>query len=98
MLGIREDTAATEAYEMAIERWARADDAWQGVTWTLAHAPDTPDSVPLNEAGTVRAYTSDGARSIDMPTLTVVYSFDDEYLSIHEARFTDAKAPFAGRA
>ena len=98
MRGIREDSPATEAYEAALERWKRADDVWQGVTWTLARDPETPDSVPLNEGGTVRAYTSEGARSIDMPTLTVLYQFDNEYITIREALFADAKAPFAGRA
>lgn len=98
MLGIREDSPATAAYEAATLKWSRADDAWQGVTWTLAHDPTTGDSTPLTESGDVRAYTSEGARSIGLPTLTVVYRFDRQYVTILEARFADAKAPFSGRA
>lgn len=98
MLGIREDSPATAAYEAAILKWDRADDAWQGVTWTLARDPQTGDSTPLTESGDLRAYTSEGARSIGLPTLTVVYRFDQQYITILDARFVDAKAQFAGRA
>jgi hypothetical protein len=93
--GIREDTNG--AYDHAITRWARADDAWQGITWTIARDP-IGESIPLNESGTLRVLTSEGARSIDLPTLTVIYEYDDHYVTIKDARFTDAKASFASRA
>jgi hypothetical protein len=98
VLGVREDSPAAAAYDAAVEHWARADDAWQGVTWTLAHDPEAPDSKPLREDGKLRTITSEGARSIGLPTLTVVYEYDAHYITIRDARFTDAKATFAGRA
>lgn len=97
MLGVKEDAEASEAHDAAIERWPRAEDAWQGITWTVARDP-IGESEALNEAGTLRALTSEGARSIGLPTLTIIYEHDRQYVTIKEARFTDAKAPFAGRA
>ena len=52
----------------------------------------------LNESGTLRVLVVEGARSIDMPTVTVVYEFNIQYVTIREARFEDAKAARAGHA
>ena len=97
MLGVREDSAATAAYEEAVLRWTRAADAWSGMTWILARDLIS-DSKALTESGNLRAFTTEGARSIDLPTLTVIYEHDSQYVTIRDARFSDAKAPFAGRA
>jgi hypothetical protein len=69
-----------------------------GVTWALARDPVAPDSKPLREDGRLRAITSEGARSIGLPTLTVVYEYDAHYITIRDAEFSDAKASFAGHA
>jgi len=97
VLGIREDSAATAAYDDAVLRWDRADDAWQGAMWVLARDPIS-DSVALTESGKLRVFTTDGARSIGLPTLTVIYEHDEQYVTIRDAKFSDAKAPHAGRA
>ncbi len=97
MRGIREDSAASGAYDDAVIRWARADDAWQGILWTIARDP-LAESRPLNESGSLRVLTSEGARSIDLPTLTIVYEYDDQYVTIKTARFSDAKTSFSSRA
>jgi len=97
VLGVREDGAASAAFAEAVQRWARADDAWKGVTWVLARDP-VSDSKPLNETGKLRVFTSEGARSIGLPTLTVIYEYDTQYVTIRDARFSDAKASFSGRA
>lgn len=95
MRTIREEEAAKSTLDAAAERWARAIDAWEAATWTLARDPEAGE--PVTESGKTRAYTIDGARSIDMPTLTLLYEIQPQYIIIHEARFTDAKYGQAGR-
>jgi hypothetical protein len=96
MRSIVEETEVSEAVDDARERWARADDAWNAVTWALMRDPAV--GVPLSETGKARALTFDGARSIDMPTIMVVYEFDAQFVTIKSARFEDAAATHAGRA
>jgi len=61
--------------------------------------PYLVESIALTEAGNQRAMTDYGARSIDMPTLTIVYVIeDDDLIVITAARFEDAKASQAGHA
>lgn len=98
MRGVREDGPAADAVDDATARWARASDAWDAITWVLARDPEDVASKALAESGRLRAMTLEGARSIDLPTVTVVYEFDREYVTIREALFEDAKATRAGRA
>jgi hypothetical protein len=90
-----EDSRVSHALDEAIERWARAQDAWDAVVWTLARHPE--DGIALTESGQTRSLTLEGARSIDMPTITVVYEILASVV-IRDARFEDAKSSFAGRA
>lgn len=78
-------------------KWERAAHAWEALTWSLAHEPED-EAVALNEAGTLWQLTVEGARSIGWPTISVVYSFDRNYVTIRDALFSEPKTPKAGRA
>lgn len=52
----------------------------------------------LNEGGTLRAFTFEGAKSVGLPTLTVVYGCDLQNITIHDARFEEPRATVIGRA
>lgn len=94
---IREDSPVAEALDDAMDRWPRTLDAWEALTWNLAHDPED-QSVPLTECGTIRALVVQGARSNGWPTITVVYTYNDDYVTIRAARFTEPRAMASGRA
>lgn len=95
MLDVREEPEAQRAVDEAMTRWARAADAWDSITWVLARDPEI--GTPLSESGKARALTVQGGRSIDMPTVTVVYTLEGHTVAVHSARFTDASATYVGR-
>lgn len=96
MRGIREESAAQAAYDNAVKRWSRADDAWQMVTWVVVRDPLL--GRPVTESGQTRAFTFDGARSIDMPDVTLLYQVTDMLVVIHDALFKDSTHGQAGHA
>jgi hypothetical protein len=93
---IREADAATRSLDSALERWSRAMDAWEAATWAIAHDPESGE--PVTESGQTRAYSFEGARSIDLPSVTLVYEIeDDNHLIVHDALFMDSQHGQAGR-
>jgi len=96
VLSCIEQPAVQRSLDAAVEKWGRAHDAWESLTWTVAHDPEA--GTPLNETGSIRAYEFVGARSIDMPTVTVIYEITALGVLFHDARFVHAEAPYAGRA
>lgn len=96
MLSVREAPDVQIAVDDAKERWARADEAWEAVTWTLARDPTFGE--PLNESGHTRAFTFVGAWAYEMPTIVVVYDFDKQYVTIRSVRFQDAQPGQVGWA
>jgi hypothetical protein len=96
LLDICEDDVVKRDVDDARERWNRAQDAWDALTWVLAHDPKAGRAE--NESGTIRSITYDGARSIDMPTILAIYEITADKLIIRWTEFTNAKAPNAGRA
>ena len=96
MRTIREETAARLALDAALGRWARTIDAWEAVTWVIAR--DAEIGTPLSERGALRAYTFDGVRSLDLPTVTVLYEVTEEVIVVHAARFVESRHRDAGRA
>jgi hypothetical protein len=87
---------AARAYNDAVDRWLRAADAWEAATWVVARNPDV--GRPLDTIGTLRALTLEGARSIDLPTLTIVYEIQPDLIVIRNARFETARAADIGNA
>jgi len=96
VLTIVEEPRVSVAIDDAKRRWRRTQDAWETITWTLAHHPEA--GMPLTESGATRSFTIDGARSIDMPTVTVLYTISRLELTIQDAKFEGAKFAQAGRA
>jgi hypothetical protein len=86
--------ADTESIEQAGARWPRTDDAWDAVVWAIAR--DSEAGTPLVESGRIRAVTIEGAKSIGMPTVTVVYEIEKHKAMITDALFAEPDA--AGRA
>mgnify|MGYP000421308519 CR=1 FL=1 len=96
MLTIVEQPTAKEALDNARDRWQRVDDAWEAITWALSRDPTFGD--PITESGKTRLAVFQGARSISMPTIEVIYETQEPYIIIHEATFSEAKAQRAGHA
>ena len=94
MRGIREEEQVRLAVDEALEKWNRAFDAWEAATWTLMREPEFGKA--LNEAGNVRAAMFDGARSIDMPSIEIIYRFDKRYIYVEYVRFFESPYRQAG--
>jgi hypothetical protein len=80
---IREEPAAQRSLDAALQRWARASDAWDAAIWIIARDPQAGE--PVTESGITRAYTFEGARSIDLPTVTLLYELRAELIVVHDA-------------
>jgi hypothetical protein len=70
-------------------------DAWEAATWIIAHDPKA--GKPLTESGKSRAYSFEGARSIDMPSVTLLYEIATDYVVIHDALFAESIHGQTGR-
>jgi hypothetical protein len=92
-----EQPLVSRAIDDAKERWPRAHDAWDTISWILARDPQG-SGIPLTESGAARSFTLDGARSIGLPTVTVLYEIRFFEIIVHDALFEDAKFAQAGRA
>jgi hypothetical protein len=92
-----EQPRVSRVLDDAKDRWPRARDAWDTVLWVIARDPEEA-GLALTESGATRSFTLDGARSIGLPTITVVYEIQLFQVVVHDALFTDAKHAQAGRA
>jgi hypothetical protein len=84
------------SFDRANERWARAEDSWDAIVWTAARDPELGEA--LTESGRTRTLTLDGAVSIDMPTVTIVYEVDENGITITAAQFEESKYGQSGTA
>lgn len=91
-----EEPAVKDAVDAACARWARAGEAWEAIVWALARDPKV--GLAVTESGNVRALVSDGARSIGLPTVRVLYEISRSAIVIHEAEFRESAHVQAGRA
>lgn len=96
MLELREGRSVTEALSRACENWSRTEDAWDAITWAIARDPTF--GAPISESGDVRAAIFDGAKSMDMPTITVIYKIGNPTVELLYAKFEEPKYGQAGRA
>lgn len=96
MKDLREEDGVRRAVDAAESRWDRANDAWEAVTWAIAR--DELVGEPLNNSGELRGFVFDGARSVDMPSIEVIYEITETQIILHDARFYDAPYYQAGRA
>ena len=97
MRTVVEEPRVSRALDDAKERWPRAQDAWDTVLWVIARDPERA-GMPLTESGATRSFTIDGARSIGLPTVTVLYEIGRLEVVVHDALFADARFAQAGRA
>lgn len=97
MLDVQEEPDAQKAVDAAYRQWPRADEAWEAITWTLSRDPYGAGP-PVTESGKTRMMTFDGARSIGMPSVRIVYVVEPTKVVIHEAVFLDAKHMYAGHS
>lgn len=81
--------------DKASVRWTRAAEAYKALEWVIVRDPF--GGQPLN-GGHVFAQTFEGARSVDMPTVTAVYTVSDQRITVTSVRFEDAKYGQAGTA
>jgi hypothetical protein len=91
-----EQPRVSRAIDDARDKWPRANDAWEAATWTIIHDPE--GGRPVTESGASRSFTLDGARSIGLPTVTVIYEIRRLEIIVHDALFEHAKFAQAGRA
>ena len=96
MYGIIEDSRVSRAVDDASLRWPRANDAWEAITWVIARDPLI--GVAVTESGKVRSFTFDGAKSIGLPTVTVLYEIEPTVIVVRDAVFRDAEFTRPGRA
>lgn len=95
LIGLIEERGAELAVNAALDKWPRAEDAWEAVTWVICRDPDI--GIPLTESGLTRSFTLQGARSIGLPTVTVVYE-KNIALIVHDALFEEPPYGQVGRA
>lgn len=97
MRGIIEDGHVRTALDRAMDEWDGCRIAWEAVTWAIVRDPEyagtlLPDQTKLY----VLEYV--GAMSNSQPTIKVLYSFDEQNVTIHDAKFDRPIATFAGSA
>ena len=96
MLTFREDAPVTKAVEDAREKWRRFEDAWDLTIWILCRDPTAGS--PVTESGATRVFVLEGARSIELPTVILLYHYDSQYVTGRDVQFMDAKYGQAGQA
>lgn len=89
MRTVRHERDADVALEAAKDKWSGTNAVCEALTWTLARDPLA--GTPLSESGNVQAYTIQGARSANWPTLTAVYQTEGDVISIETAKFEEPK-------
>ena len=97
MRGVFEEPSVSDALDAACQRWARAVDAWEAITWSVARDPED-ETTPLSDDGLTRLLVSEGAASIGWPTIAIVFEYDRRNITILDAQFSNAKAQQSGRA
>jgi hypothetical protein len=86
MRSICEEPTVEAIVDFALQKWKRLDDGWQAMKWALARDPDSGAVI----TGRLRGRTLPGAKSIGLPTITVVYEFDERTVTIIDVEFNDA--------
>jgi hypothetical protein len=66
------------------------------IFWAIARDPTL--GIPITDSGNTRSFTFEGARSIDLPTVIVLYEVTPIAIVIRDAKFVDAKSRQAGNA
>lgn len=94
---VREERTVEKDVNAAYLRWPRTEEAWEAVTWALARDPFSAGPA-ISESGLVRSLVFEGARSIGMPTVRVVYVIEPAVVVVKAVMFDDSEYMYAGRA
>lgn len=86
MRTVRVDSAVDGELEDARREWPRVDDAWEMIEWVLMRDPTK--GIPLTESGSARSFVFDGSIVHEMPTIQVVYSVDEDYITVKSVIFS----------
>lgn len=87
MRTVRQEASVDADLEEACLKWSRADDAWTMITWVLSRDPTK--GTPLSEGGAARSFVFHGSWAHDMPTIQILYVFEDPYVTIKSAVFRE---------
>ena len=85
MKTVRQDSGIDAIVDFAAERWERGQDAWDAVVWALARDPGV--GMPVTNSGRTRSFTLEGAKSIRLPTVTVLYVYDGDVITVFDVNF-----------
>ena len=96
MRDIRLEPCCSDAVDDAFGRWKAAERAWEAIEYALSRDPEGAGT-PINEPGTMRFLVYDGARSIDMPDMTVIFEIEQNHVLVKDVQFFDAKSSWTGR-
>lgn len=86
MRTVRLDLSAEADLEDAKHEWPRLEDAWIMIEWVLARDPTK--GLPLSESGLARSFVFDGSWAHDMPTIQILYVFEEPYVTIKSVRIS----------
>ena len=96
MRTFREEPRVSEAVAKAELTWDRARDAWDAITWAIVRDPKI--GIVMTESGRTRMVVLDGARSIGLPTVRLIYEIGNPEITLHEAIFEESKFSKSGHA
>ena len=91
---VAQEAVVSDQYNAALAKWPRLDEAWRGLEWLLARA--APESGRARqEAGELfRVYKQEGDFLAKTPSILIVFTFDNECVTIHDVRFSEPPTPF----
>ena len=87
MRSIRTENEVDGDIEDAKREWTRLDDAWEMIEWVLMRDPTV--GVPQTESGKARSFVFDGSVAHEMPTIQILYIFDDQFITIMKVKFSN---------
>lgn len=96
MRTVVEDDAVRRALDAAVDEWPRIEDAWNAVTWAISRDHTIGD--PVTESGLIRAFVFEGAISIGMPTIRVLYVVEPELITVASIFIVRPRFSQVGRA
>lgn len=87
MRTIVEEKWSSDALAQARETWSGADFAWEVVTWFVMRAPEDGDRISMTAP--VFGRTVHGAKSIGMPTITILYRVEEFRIVVFDILFAE---------
>jgi hypothetical protein len=80
------ENRVSEQLEAAVTRFPRIEEAYRGLEWRLCRRPQDG----IHRTSNFFIYKQDGIRNLNIPTLTVLYRFNENEVGIIAMRITEA--------